>query len=156
MEPESWTRDWPRCQLLLELASQYTLTGRTQGSHKLLARLEGWRERMGVSAPDVVLSFINELCYATWLLTREERGEAQHHIVQASHKARQIKILFQRQQRQEIRERGALLCRRSDELRAKVQGLLQRSMQLIAQSLEVRRRQARPSPGSGQESRLAG
>ncbi len=119
MEPGSWARDWPRCQLLLELASQYTLTGRTQGSHKLLSRLEEWRDRMGAGAPDLALSFVNELCYATWLLTREERGEARHHVVQAARKARQIEALLQGYQRSEIRQKGAHLRQRSAELHTK-------------------------------------
>jgi hypothetical protein len=149
MEPEAWARDWPRHQLLLELASQYTLRGRTQGSRKLLARLEEWRERMA-GAPDLVLSFVNELCYAVWLLSRDERREARHHVVQASHKARQVEVLLQSRHHAEARERGSHLCRRSAALQAKVHDLLQRSEQLLAQSLAVR------GPLRPLKSRLAG
>jgi hypothetical protein len=131
MELETWARDWPRHQLLLELASQYTLRGRTQGSRKLLARLEEWRDRMA-GAPDLVLSFVNELCYAVWLLSRDERGEARHHVVQASRKARQVESLIQRLQHMKARERGARLRQRSIQLQAKVRNLLQLSEQLLA------------------------
>jgi hypothetical protein len=149
MELEAWTRDWPRHQLLLELASQYTLRGRTQGSHKLLARLEDWRDRMA-GAPDLVLSFVNELCYAAWLLTRDERGEARHHVVAATHKARQVEVLLQRLHHAEVRALGAHLRRRSAGLQEKIHGLLQRSDQLLARSLAVR------GPIRPLESRLAG
>lgn len=137
MELEAWARDWPRHQLLLELASQYTLRGRTQGSRKLLARLEEWRDRMA-GAPDLVLSFVNELCYAVWLLSRDEHGEARHHVVQASHKARQVKFLLQRLHHAEVHALSSRLCRRSAELQAKVHDLLQRSEQLLARSLAIR------------------
>jgi hypothetical protein len=137
MEPEAWARNWPRHQLLLELASQYTLRGRTQGSHKLLARLEDWRDRMA-GAPDLVLSFVNELCYAVWLLSRDEHREARHHVVTATHKARQVEALLQRLQHAEARELGAQLRRRSAGLQEKIHELLRRSEQLLARSLAAR------------------
>lgn len=137
MEAVTWIEDWPRYRLLLELASQYTLTGGAQGSRKLLARLEQWRDRMA-GAPDLVLSFVNELCYATWLLTRDRRGEARHHVVAATHKVRQVEALLQRLQHAEARELGAQLRRRSAGLQEKIHGLLRRSNQLLARSLAVR------------------
>ncbi|MEA2599972.1 MAG: hypothetical protein QOF89_964 [Acidobacteriota bacterium] len=137
MESESWPTHWPRCQLLLELARQYTETGRTHGCHKLLARIEDWRSRMPM-APDLVFSFLSELCYATWLLSREEQGEARHHVAQAARKAQQIEVLLQRQRHLEARQRASHLRRQSAQLQDKVGDLLRRSQQLLVRSLAAR------------------
>ncbi|HEX3556883.1 MAG TPA: hypothetical protein VIA62_26970 [Thermoanaerobaculia bacterium] len=129
--------EWPRCHLLLELALQYSATGRTHGCDKLMARIEEGRARLD-GAPDLVLSFLNELSYAIWLLSRNERGEARHHVTQARRKATQIEVLLQRLRCSAARERGHRLCRRSAELQARVPELLRRSAQLLSRSLAVR------------------
>ena len=137
MDTVAWAMEWPRCHLLLELALQYSATGRTHGCDKLMSRIEEGRARLG-GAPDLVFSFLSELSYATWLLGRNERGEARHHVTQAARKAMQVEVLLQRLRHSAARERGLHLRRRSAELQAKVPELLRRSAQLLSRSLAVR------------------
>jgi hypothetical protein len=137
MDSANWAREWPRCQLLLELASQYTLSGRSQGCDKLIARLESWRGRMR-DAPVAVHSLLSELSYVAWLLRDKQLKAARHHIAEAARKAAQIEILIQRMQCTDARARGAHLRRRSIELQDAVHELLERSALLLSRCRAAR------------------
>jgi hypothetical protein len=137
MESAHWAREWPRCQLLLELASQYTVSGRSQGCDKLIARLESWRTRMR-DAPVAVHSLLSELSYVAWLLRDQQLKAARHHIGEATRKAAQIEVLIHRMQCTDARDRGAHLRRRSAELQDAVHELLERSALLLSRCRAAR------------------
>src|SRR5436305_7996751 len=105
MDTVAWAMEWPRCHLLLELALQYSATGRTHGCDKLMSRIEEGRALLG-GAPDLVFSFLREVSYATWLLRRNERGEARHHVTEAARKALQVEVLRQPLRHSAARERA--------------------------------------------------
>jgi hypothetical protein len=139
MDSGTWTSEWPRCALLLELALRYTTTGRTHGCGKLTARLEESRARM-TGAPMLVHSLLSELCYVSWLLHRGDLATARHHALEAKRKARQVEDLLRWQRCLEARERGSALRRHSQQIQEKIHNLLARSDRLLARSRELQRR----------------
>lgn len=130
---DGWAADWPRCLLLLELATRYAESGRAQGCAKLKDRLEEWRRRME-DAPPAVHALLSELCYVCWLLGRGELAPARHHVAEAQGKAKEISRLLRGWQRQEARRDASTLRRRSMQLRLQTRDLRERSELLIAQS----------------------
>jgi hypothetical protein len=125
--------------LLLELATRYAVSGRTEGCGKLTRRLEEWRVRME-GAPSAVHVFLSELCYVSWLLGRGDLATARHHAAAAGRKAREIGDLLQRQRCSEARRHASNLRRRSRHLQKRVEDLLVRSELLLMQSSLLRAR----------------
>jgi hypothetical protein len=97
--------EWPRCVLLLKLATSYASTGRTQGCEKLTARLDEWRTRMA-GAPPIVQLLLRELSHVAWLLGRGDLKAARHHASQAERKAREVEALLQKLQLVAARSRS--------------------------------------------------
>jgi hypothetical protein len=139
MDSADWGPEWSRCLLLLELATRYAMSGRTEGCQKLTHRLEEWRVRME-GAPGAVHTFLSELCYVSWLLGRGDIATARHHATAAGRKAREIGDLLQRQRCSEARRHASNLRRRSRHLQRKVEDLLVRSELLIMKSSILRER----------------
>lgn len=139
MDSADWALEWPRCLLLLELATRYTVSGRTDGCAKLKDRLEEWRVRME-GAPSLVHSLLSELCYVSWLMGRGELATARHHVAAAGRKAEEVNHLLQRQRCLEARRRASSLRRRSRQLQNRIEDLLARSGLLLAQSALLRGR----------------
>jgi hypothetical protein len=135
--------EWPRCVLLLKLATSYASTGRTQGCEKLTARLDEWRTRMA-GAPPIVQLLLRELSHVAWLLGRGDLKAARHHASQAERKAREVEALLQKLQLVAARSRGSILRRRSGHLRARVRELLSRSNGLLLRSRELQQRGRQP------------
>lgn len=139
MDSADWAPAWPRCLLLLELATRYTVSGRKDGCAKLKDRLEEWRVRME-GAPSLVHSLLSELCYVSWLTSRGELATARHHVAEAGRKAEEVGNLLQQQRCLEARRRGSSLRRRSRQIQNRIEDLLARSDLLLAQSALLRRR----------------
>jgi hypothetical protein len=97
----AWTANWPRCLLLLELATRYTESGRAAGCAKLNGRLEEWRRRMD-DAPYPVHVLLSELCYVCWLLGRGDLATARQHLAKAQKKAQDIGHWLRRWRRAEV------------------------------------------------------
>ena len=150
MGMDGWASDWPRCLLLLELATRYAESGRAHGCTKLKDRLEEWRRRME-EAPPAVHALLSELCYVCWLLGRGNPAMARHHVAEAQRKAEEISRLLQGWQRQEIRREASILRHQSQQLRMQTRDARGRSKLLVAQSTLLRRRPARPGETPAQE-----
>lgn len=139
---DGWAADWPRCLLLLELATRYAESGRANGCAKLKDRLEEWRRRME-DAPPAVHALLSELCYVCWLLGHGNLATARHHVAEARQKAEKIGHLLRHWQREEIRRDASILRRQALQLRLQARDLTERSELLIAQStLLLQRRSA--------------
>ena len=138
MDAGAWVKEWPKCVLLLELALGYASTGRTQGSEKLMPRLEEWRVQMA-GAPQAVHTFLSELCYVAWLLGRGDHETARHHASEAKLKAGDIGRLLERLHFVEARNRASSLRCHSQQLQAKAHELLVRSKVLLRRSQELQR-----------------
>src|SRR3982751_328357 len=147
---DGWAADWPRCLLLLELATRYAESGRAHGCAKLKDRLEEWRRRME-EAPPAVHALLSELCYVCWLLGRGDLATARRHVAEAQRKAKEISRLLQGWQRQEIRREASLLRHQSQQLRMRTRDARERSKLLVAQSTLLRRRPASPGETPAQE-----
>lgn len=139
MDLADWGPKWPRCLLLLELTTRYTVSGRTQDCGKLTHRLEEWRVQME-GAPSPVHTLLSELCYVSWLLGRGELATARHHVAAAGKKAQEIGYLIQRQQCIEARRHSSILRRRSRQLQRRIEDLLARSDLLLMKSNILRER----------------
>ena len=139
MDSADWGLEWPRCLLLLELATRYAISGRTEGCEKLTHRLEEWRVRME-GAPSAVHTFLSELCYVSWLLGRGDITVARHHAAAAGRKAQEIGDLLQRQKCSEVRRHASNLRRRSRHLQRRAEDLLARSELLLMKSSILRER----------------
>jgi hypothetical protein len=139
MDSADWGPEWSRCLLLLELATRYAVSGRTEGCEKLTHRLEEWRVRME-DAPSAVHTFLSELCYVSWLLGRGDLATARHHAAAAGRKAQEIGGLLQRQRCNEARRHASNLRRRSRHLQRRVEDLLARSELLRMKSSILRER----------------
>lgn len=137
MAADDWIREWPRCLLLLELASRYTASGRTQGCGRLKDRLEEWRVRMD-GAPGPVHLLLSELCYVAWLLHRGDLTTARHHVAEAGRKAQDIRRLVRSLEYEKARSRGAGLRQRSLQLRERSQVLRELSHHILTQSHVLR------------------
>lgn len=144
MDTAGWAADWPRCLLLLELATRYAESGRTHGCAKLKDRLEEWRRRME-EAPPAVHALLSELCYVCWLLGQGHLAMARHHVAEARQKTENVGRLLRHCQYEEIRRDASVLRRRALQLRVQARDLVEQSELLIAQStlLLQRRRSAR-------------
>src|SRR5262249_749132 len=116
MGMDGWASDWPRCLLLLELATRYAESGRAHGCAKLKDRLEEWRRRRE-GAPPPAHALLSELCYVCWLLGRGNLATARHHVAEAQRKAKEIGRLLRGWQRQETRRNASILRRRALQLR---------------------------------------
>lgn len=147
---DGWGSDWPRCLLLLELATRYAESGRTQGCAKLKDRLEEWRRRME-DAPPPVHALLSELFYVCWLLGRGDLPTARRHVAEARRKAEEIGRLLRRWQRERIWHYASSVRGRSFQLQRKARDLRERSELLLAQSELLRRRPATPEPAITQE-----
>jgi hypothetical protein len=134
---DGWASDWPRCLLLLELATRYAESGRAHGCAKLKDRLEEWRRRME-DAPPAVHALLSELCYVCWLLGRGELAPARHHVAEAHRKAREISLLMRGWRRQEIRREASVLRHRSQQLRMEARDAREQSELLRALSALIR------------------
>ena len=139
MGTADWALDWPRCLLLLELATRYAESGRPHGCARLKDRLEEWRRRME-DAPPPVHSLISELCYVCWLLGRGEIATARRHVAKAQRKAEEIVRQLRQGRRAEVRRDAHYLRQRSWQLQQRAKDLLERSELLVAQSALLRRR----------------
>jgi hypothetical protein len=139
MDSADWASEWPRCLLLLELATRYATSGRTHGCEKLKDRLEEWRVRMD-GAPTPVHMLLSELCYVVWLVGRGDLATARHHATVAGRKAQEIGVLIQRQQCMEVRRHSSSLRWRSRQLQGRAHELLERSDRLLKQSSAARGR----------------
>lgn len=131
-----WTRQWPRCVLLLQLTLSCAGNRRSQAGDRLLARIEAERYRMRGSPP-LVEAMLNELWYAASLLVHGDRAAAIHHAEQARRKADRIQNLVAEVRCAEIRHRGSALRLRSRLLQEKVGRLVDRSRGLLARSREA-------------------
>ncbi|HTG35960.1 MAG TPA: hypothetical protein VLB76_23790 [Thermoanaerobaculia bacterium] len=139
MDSADWGPEWSRCLLLLELATRYAASGRTEGCGKLTHRLEEWRVRME-DAPSAVHTFLSELCYVSWLLGRGDLATARYHAAAAGRKAQEIGDLLRRQRCSEARRYASNLRRRSRQLQRRVEDLLVRSELLLMKSSILRER----------------
>lgn len=148
---DGWAADWPRCLLLLELATRYAKSGRAHGCAKLKDRLEEWRRRME-DAPPAVHALLSELCYVCWLLGRGNPAMARHHVGEARQKAEEIGLLLRQWQREEIRRSSSILRHRSWQLQQRARDLRERSELLIAQSaILLKHSPLRPKATSAQK-----
>ena len=147
MESADWVPRWPRCLLLLKLATLYTVSGRTQDSEKLKDRLDEWRVHMD-GAPSLVHLLLSELCYVSWLLRQGDLAAARHHVAEAERKATEVEHLLLHLRYTEARREASGLRRRSRQLQERIQELLERSDRLLKQSHGLRKRSdaARQTP----------
>jgi hypothetical protein len=143
----AWTAEWPRCLLLLELATRYAESGRPHGCAKLQERLEEWRGRMD-SAPPTVHMLLSELRYFCWLLGRGDLAAAWHHLAEARKKAEKISRRLGRWQREEVCRQASSMRQQSWRLRRRSRDLRERSGLLLAQAALLRRF---PSPQAATE-----
>jgi hypothetical protein len=144
--PHGWTRQWPQCILLLQLAARCAQTGSAPVCHRLLKRLLECRERMQV-APPAVDSLLSELWYAAVLAARGDLATAHHHATQVSAKARRIHRLAREARAAESHSRCAHLRLKSYRLRARTAVLLRRSEELLARSHAAQSRACRNALG---------
>jgi hypothetical protein len=132
----SWTLQWPRCVLLLQLTLRCAGNRRPRSSGRLLAWIEAERRRMR-GAPPLVEVMLNELWYTATLLVHGEpadRAEAARHAEEARKKAQRVQELSERTRCAAMRCRSSLLRQRSMFLLQRVQELQLRSNELLLRS----------------------
>lgn len=140
-ETSRWTRQWPRCILLLQLTTLCAHNRQSVSAGRLLKRVEAERLRMR-GAPPLVETLLNELWYAANLLVHGERTAAARYADEACRKAKRIQALISELRRTEARHLARTLRLRSTFLQQRVQALLKRSNAALSRSRAAQERAA--------------